>query len=49
MSQSKIKTWGGQTYNAPSVEVIEIESEQPVFTGSNDPSYGYGDNGMGTI
>ncbi len=34
MSKNSIKTWGGQLYETPAVDVVELEVEQPIFEGS---------------
>ncbi len=41
---------GGQAYEAPSAEVIDIVAEQPIFQNSGYDSPGIGnDNDLGTI
>lgn len=42
---------GGQTYNAPSVEVLDLQVEGILCgsDGSDSPSNGYGDNNLGDI
>ncbi len=35
MSKNSIKTWGGQLYETPAVDVVELEVEQPIFQASN--------------
>lgn len=40
-------TWGGQTYETPSLETIEIEIEGTVCV--NSPNGDYDDNNLGDI